>query len=129
MSPKKPSFTPLTLNLADAARLFGISRGAAYLAISRGELPTVHIGRRILIPLRAMEKLLERADLSVRDYQIQRGPCTMNLDESATGTVGLLPHQLADLRRSGLSDDTIRVSHRDHGRITETIRRLLGQIK
>jgi hypothetical protein len=31
----------------------------------------------------------------------------MNLDESATGTVGLLPHQLADLRRSGLSDDTI----------------------
>lgn len=33
----------------------------------------------------------------------------MNLDESATGTVGLLPHQLADLRRSSLSDDTIRV--------------------
>jgi len=50
----------------------------------------------------------------------------MNLNKSATGTVGLLPHNLADLRRSGLSDDTIRISNRDHGRITETIRMLLG---
>lgn len=70
MNTKKPSFTPLTLSVADAARRFGISKGGAYLAISRGELPTVRIGRRILIPLRTGKKLLERADLSVRDYQI-----------------------------------------------------------
>jgi excisionase family DNA binding protein len=70
MNAKKPSFTPLTLSVADAARPFGISKGGVYLAISRGELPTVRIGRRILILLRTVEKLLERADLSVRDYQI-----------------------------------------------------------
>lgn len=70
MNAKKPSFTPLTLSVADAARPFGISKGGVYLANSRGELPTVRIGRRILIPLRTVEKLLEHADLSVRDYQI-----------------------------------------------------------
>ena len=39
----------------------------------------------------------------------------MNLNKSATGTVGLLPHNLADLRRSGLSDDTIGVPNH-HGK-------------
>ncbi len=40
----------------------------------------------------------------------------MNLNKSATETVGLLPHILADLRRSGLSDDTIGAPNRDQGK-------------
>lgn len=51
----------------------------------------------------------------------------MNLNKSATETVGLLPHILADLRRSGLSERYDRCPPIViTARITETIRMPLG---
>jgi excisionase family DNA binding protein len=41
---------PLTISVEDAARLLGISRGLAYEAARRGELPTIRLGRRLLVP-------------------------------------------------------------------------------
>ena len=41
---------PLTISMEDAARLLGISRGLAYEAARRGELPTIRLGRRLLVP-------------------------------------------------------------------------------
>jgi excisionase family DNA binding protein len=41
---------PLTLSVEDAARLLGISRGLAYEAARRGELPVIRLGRRLLVP-------------------------------------------------------------------------------
>ena len=41
---------PLVINVEDAARLLGISRGLAYEAARRGELPTIRLGRRLLVP-------------------------------------------------------------------------------
>jgi excisionase family DNA binding protein len=46
-----------TMTVPEAGRLLGISRGLAYQAARRGELPTIRIGRRYLIlkaPLHAM---------------------------------------------------------------------------
>src|SRR6516165_4972233 len=43
----------------EAADLLNISRGAAYAAAKRGDLPTVRIGGRILVPLTALMRLLE----------------------------------------------------------------------
>ncbi|MGP6192347.1 MAG: helix-turn-helix domain-containing protein [Vulcanimicrobiaceae bacterium] len=40
----------LTVTTAEAARLLGISRNLAYEAARRGEIPTIRIGRRILVP-------------------------------------------------------------------------------
>lgn len=40
----------LTISVEDAARLLGISRGSAYQAARRGELPVIRLGRRLLIP-------------------------------------------------------------------------------
>ena len=40
----------LTISVEDAARLLGISRGLAYEAARRGELPTIRLGRRLLVP-------------------------------------------------------------------------------
>ena len=48
----------LVLTVADAARLLGISRGLAYEAVRVGQIPSVRIGRRILIPRRALEEQL-----------------------------------------------------------------------
>jgi excisionase family DNA binding protein len=40
----------LTISVEDAARLLDISRGLAYEAARRGELPTIRLGRRLLVP-------------------------------------------------------------------------------
>jgi excisionase family DNA binding protein len=42
-----------------AARAMGISRSAAYEAVRRGDLPTIRVGRRILVPTAALRRLLE----------------------------------------------------------------------
>ncbi len=50
---------PLTLSVAEAARLLGIGRNSAYEAVRRGEIPSIRIGRRVLIPRTALMVLLE----------------------------------------------------------------------
>ena len=51
----------LALSVEDAARLLGISRTLAYEAVARGELPSVRLGKRIVVPRRALDELLEAA--------------------------------------------------------------------
>jgi excisionase family DNA binding protein len=48
---------PLVLDFAAAGRLLGLSRNSAYAAVAAGELPSLKVGRRVLVPrdrLRAM---------------------------------------------------------------------------
>lgn len=47
-----------TYTVDEAAERLGIGRNAAYEAIKRGELPALRIGRRIVIPRAALERLL-----------------------------------------------------------------------
>jgi excisionase family DNA binding protein len=49
----------LVLSVTEAAGLLGISRGLAYELVARGELPSLRLGRRIVVPRRALEALLE----------------------------------------------------------------------
>lgn len=49
---------PLALSVEDAAYLLHISRGLAYELVARGEIPAIRLGRRIVIPRVALEKLL-----------------------------------------------------------------------
>lgn len=50
--------TRLTMSIAEAAELLGISRTTAYELAHIGELPTVRLGRRILVPVNRMAELL-----------------------------------------------------------------------
>lgn len=62
----KPTWRPaphnellcLTISVEEAARVLGISRGTAYSHARDGSLPTVRLGRRLLVPKAALEKLL-----------------------------------------------------------------------
>ena len=45
-------------SVAEAAELLGVSRSIAYTAIQRGDLPSLRIGRRILVPRDALEQML-----------------------------------------------------------------------
>ena len=40
-----------TLTVEEAGRALGISRGSAYLAAKSGQLPTIRVGGRLLVPL------------------------------------------------------------------------------
>ena len=51
----------LTLTVEEAAKVLGISRAFAYESVRRQDLPSVRIGRRILIPKSALERLLDAA--------------------------------------------------------------------
>jgi excisionase family DNA binding protein len=48
----------LTLSVTEAGQLLGIGRAAAYEAAKNGQIPTVKIGKRLLVPLAALERFL-----------------------------------------------------------------------
>jgi hypothetical protein len=50
---------PITLSVPEAGRLyFNLSRNSSYEAASRGELPTIRIGRLLRVPVIALERML-----------------------------------------------------------------------
>jgi excisionase family DNA binding protein len=57
----------LTLSVAEAAKLLGLSRGAMYEAAYTKQIPTIRIGRRIIIPRIALSRFLEGAGTAHQD--------------------------------------------------------------
>lgn len=51
----------LTLTVEESAAVLGISRASAYEAVHHGEIPCIRIGRRILVPRIALDRLLSAA--------------------------------------------------------------------
>jgi excisionase family DNA binding protein len=51
-----------TKTLAETAEILGVSRGTVYEAARAGQIPTVRVGRRWLVPTAALEKMLEVAN-------------------------------------------------------------------
>ena len=47
-----------TRTVEEAGRILGIGRSAAYAAVGRGEIPALRIGKRLLVPRAALERLL-----------------------------------------------------------------------
>jgi excisionase family DNA binding protein len=41
-----------------AAEILGIGRNQAYAAAARGEIPVIRIGKRLLVPIAALERLV-----------------------------------------------------------------------
>ncbi len=48
----------LCISVQEAGERLGIGRVSAYEAARRGDIPTVRIGRRILVPVKALEAML-----------------------------------------------------------------------
>lgn len=49
----------LVLSVTEVAAALGISRTHAYELVARGELPSLRLGRRIVVPRRGLERLLD----------------------------------------------------------------------
>ncbi|MBW3578523.1 MAG: helix-turn-helix domain-containing protein [Actinobacteria bacterium] len=56
-----PNDERLTYTVEEVAQLLGVSRNAAYAAVGAGFIPSIRVGRRIVIPKVALERLLEQS--------------------------------------------------------------------
>jgi excisionase family DNA binding protein len=50
------------ISVDEAAEALGVSRNTAYEAIKKGQLPHIRVGRRIVVPKLAFERLLEQGN-------------------------------------------------------------------
>jgi excisionase family DNA binding protein len=64
-----PTRTARTVSVQEAAELLGISRNHAFRCVQRGEIPSVRVGRRVLIPASYLDRVLAEWD----DGSINRG--------------------------------------------------------
>ena len=59
----------LVYSVAEAGKRLGLSRGLMYEAIRTGQVPSIRIGRRILVPRAALDRLLEGTDTDNTHYK------------------------------------------------------------
>ncbi len=53
-----PTKERLTYSVPEVAELLGISRASAYTHVRTGDIPSITIGSRIVVPRRALDELL-----------------------------------------------------------------------
>jgi excisionase family DNA binding protein len=68
-----PNENVQTMSIPEAgAHYFGLSRGGSYDAADRGEIPFIRIGRLRRVPVRAMERMMEKASNKVDEVPHER---------------------------------------------------------
>jgi excisionase family DNA binding protein len=50
-----------TITVEEAGKILGVSRNTAYTAVKRGEIPTIRLGRLLLVPKAAVDRMLAAA--------------------------------------------------------------------
>lgn len=56
-----------TLTIPETAKALGIGRSAAYEGARSGQIPTIRIGKRILVPISALERMLAQTSNEAAD--------------------------------------------------------------
>jgi excisionase family DNA binding protein len=51
----------LTYTVDEVAARLGLNRNTAYAAVKDGTIPALRVGRRLLVPRAALDKMLEQA--------------------------------------------------------------------
>jgi excisionase family DNA binding protein len=49
------------MSVEEASEVLGISRSLAYELVRRGDIPSLRLGRRLVVPVRGLEALVEQA--------------------------------------------------------------------
>lgn len=53
------SAPPRTVSVSEAARILGVSRTLTYDLVAQGQLPSIRLGRRIVVPYAHLIALIE----------------------------------------------------------------------
>jgi excisionase family DNA binding protein len=62
----------LTFTVDECAKKLGIGRQLAYDQVRAGRIPSIKVGRRLLIPRRSLEKLLNSSENRQTEYKTIR---------------------------------------------------------
>ena len=74
-----------TVSVAEAAAILGISRAHAYDCVKSGELPSISLGRRVVISRRVLDGLLDHGRSS-SEPAVSRVPATWRFNGSRVGS-------------------------------------------
>jgi excisionase family DNA binding protein len=78
----------LTVTVEEFAALMGVSRNTGYTAVHNGDVPSLRVGSRIVIPRSALEELIGPFDLPDDETPAEAGappePVTLDEDERST---------------------------------------------
>lgn len=55
----RPNVQAEVLTIEEARKVLRLGKNAAYQAVENGDIPSIRIGRRILVPRAALERLLD----------------------------------------------------------------------
>lgn len=100
----------LTVSVEEAAALLGISRALAYELVRRGDLPGLRLGRRVVVPRKGLEQLVEAPSRPGRDDSAGRSATEGATAGVYSGTVrtnprtSALPTPLSPLVTAGRPD-------------------------
>lgn len=64
MDAKNHHDTRRTVSVEEAAMMLGISRAKAYDCARSGEIPALRFGRRIVVPLAALNRMLDASSVT-----------------------------------------------------------------
>ena len=64
---------PLTCSVPVAAKLLGIGRATAYKAAAEGSLPSIRVGRRIVVPTAALRRMLDAGSPILNESEDRHG--------------------------------------------------------
>lgn len=56
-----------TVTVMEAAAILGISKPFAYALVGRGELPVLRLGKKLVVPRRALDQMLEQGHSATRE--------------------------------------------------------------
>lgn len=59
-----PTLEPLTMTVDEAALMLGISRHTAYQCAKTGQIPTIRLGKRLVVPRIRLEALLRGEEMT-----------------------------------------------------------------
>ena len=68
----------LALTVKETAEMLGLSRASVYQGVRTGEIPHVRIGKRILIPRRTLERILDGTEKTIKQANAAVSPLYIN---------------------------------------------------
>jgi excisionase family DNA binding protein len=48
-----------TVSVPEAAKILGVGRNQGYEAVKNGQIPVIRIGKRLLVPMAALDRMLK----------------------------------------------------------------------
>jgi excisionase family DNA binding protein len=72
------------MSIEDAAKALGVSRGLAYEAARKGELPTIRLGRRLLVPTARLLELVGVPEMREAGFPASEPRADSNVNDNLT---------------------------------------------